>query len=119
MFGVNILFAIFLLSFTYWFKFCTVSRFAAWAEVMFAVNYIIVQQDNLYNILFQIIVGALALMLTFKYFIDRFPLCSVALVWRFIKSVLEKRSCSKGMDLWEQKTYHKIQMKYYDKPHHG
>lgn len=108
-FGTNVLFAIFLMAFTYWFKFCEVSRYAAVAEVLFALNYVIVQQDNLYNIMFQVIVGIIALLLTFKYYIKRFPLCSLALVIRFIKSVTEARSCKKGMDLWEKKTYHTIQ----------
>lgn len=114
MFGVNIMFAVFLLCFTYWFKFCSVSRYAAWAEILFAANYIIIQQDNLYNILFQIIVGVLALILTFKYFITKFPLCSVALVVRFIKSVTVTKSCSKGLDLWERKTYQTIQMQRHE-----
>jgi len=114
MFGVNILFAIFLLCFTYWFKFCAVSRYAAWAEILFAVNYLIVQQDNLYNILFQVIVGSLALMLTFRYFITRFPLCSLALVCRFIRSVTQTGSCSKGLNMWERRTYQTIKTHYHE-----
>lgn len=111
-FGVNILFAVFLLCFTYWFKFCAVSRYSAWAEILFAANYMIIQQDNLYNIMFQLIVGALAMILTFRYFIIKFPLCTIALVWRFFKSVTKEKSCSKGMDLWERKTYHTIVKNY-------
>lgn len=112
LFGVNFLFALFLLSFTYWFKFCAVSRYSAWAEILFAINYLVVQQDNLYNILFQIIVGLMALILTSRYFMKKFPLCSLALVWQFLKSVTKKRSCSKGMELWEKKIYHKIESNY-------
>lgn len=108
-FGTNVLFAVFLLAFTYWFKFCAVSRYSAWAEVLFAVNYLIVQQDNLYNIMFQVIVGSIALLLTIRYLVRRFPLCSVALVIRFIHSVFEKKSCSKGLERWEKRTYHIIQ----------
>lgn len=108
-FGCNMLFAIFLLSFTYWFKFCSVSRATAWAELLFALNFLIVQEDNLYNILFQVIVGSIALFLTSKYFVKKFPLCSLALVWTFVRSVTHTKSCSKGMDLWEKHTYHKIQ----------
>lgn len=107
-FGTNILFALFLVAFTHWFKFCAVSRYAAWGELAFGLNYMIVQEDNLYNILFQVIVGVIVLLLTFREFVKRFPLCSVALVWDFFKSVTAKRSCSKGMELWENKTYHKI-----------
>jgi hypothetical protein len=112
-FGVNLLFALFLLAFTYWFNFCSVSRYAAWAEVLFAINYLIVQQDNLYNIMFQIIIGVLAIILTFKYYIKKFPLCSVALITRFLKSfVNSKGDCQKAADMWEQKTYNKIQSNY-------
>lgn len=108
LFGVNGLFALFMLAFTYWFKFCEVSRFAAWAEILFAGNYLIVQQDNLYNIMFQVIIGSIAILLTFRYFIKRFPLCSLALIWRFLDSVGKTKSCKKGMDLWEKRTYNTI-----------
>lgn len=114
-FGTNALFSLFLLAFTYWFKFCAVSRYAAWAEVLFAANYLIVQQDNLYNILFQVIVGIISLILTFRYFVRRSPLCSVALVWSFIKSVTQAKSCKRGMDVWEEKTYLTIQKKYHER----
>lgn len=113
LFGVNLFFALFLVGFTYWFKFCAVSRYSAWAEILFAANYLIVQQDNLYNIMFQVIIGTLALMLTFRHFIKKFPLCSIALLLSFIKSVAKKRSCRRGMDLWEQKTYLTIQKQYH------
>jgi hypothetical protein len=114
-FGVNVLFAFFLLAFTYWFKFCAVSRYAAWAEVLFAVNFLIVQEDNLYNIMFQVIVGIIALLLTLRYFVKRFPLCSLALIWTFLGSVTKKRSCSKGLDLWKNVTYDTIKSQYYER----
>ena len=110
-FGTNVLFALFLLAFTYWFRFCAVSRYSAWAEILFALNYMVVQQDNLYNIIFQIIVGITALLLTTRFFIHKFPLCSIALVLRFFESVTKERSCRKGLDMWEKRTYHVIQTK--------
>lgn len=112
LFGVNLFFALFLLAFTYWFKFCAVSRYAAWAEILFAANYLIVQEDSLYNVLFQVIVGTAAIALTFRYFIVRFPLCKVALLWSFLTSIATKGSCTKGLELWEQKTYSKIKATY-------
>ena len=112
LFGVNALFALFLLSFTYRFKFCAVSRYSAWAEVLFAFNFLIVQQDNLYNIMFQVIVGSLALVLTVRHFVYKFPLCSLSLVLLFIKSAGSAKSCTKGMEIWEQKTYKTIQARY-------
>jgi len=113
--GVNVLFAFFMLAFTYWFKFCAVSRFSAWAEVLFAINFLIVQEDNLYNIMFQVIVGTLALLLTLRYFVNRFPLCSIALIWTFLISVAKKQSCSKGLDLWENRTYQTIKSQHYER----
>lgn len=65
--GTNGLFAIFLVLFTFRFRFCRLSRWAAVAECLFALNYAIVKEDSLYNILFQIIVGSIALLLTVKY----------------------------------------------------
>lgn len=114
MFGVNFLFALFLVGFTHWFRFCAVSRYSAWAEILFAINYLIVQQDSLYNILFQVIVGTIALLLTSRYFVKKFPLCSVALVWSFIKSCTKQKSCVRGMDMWEKQTYLTIKKKYHE-----
>ena len=107
-FGTNMLFAVFLLSFTYWFKFCAVSRAAAWVELAFGIFFMIVQEDNIYNIMFQVIVGIVSLLFTFRYFIKKFPLCSLALVYTFLRSVTHTGSCSKGMELWEKHTYHTI-----------
>lgn len=100
-FGTNVLFAVFLVVFTYMFKFCTISRWAAFAELAFAANYMIVKQDNLYNILFQIIVGVVAIFLTFWGYIKKFPLCKLSLVINFLRSVMQKRSCEKGIDHWK------------------
>ena len=107
-FGCNMFNAAFFVLFTWYFDFCAVSRAAAVAELLFGINFMIVQQDNLYNILFQVIVGTAALILTFRYYIQKFPLCSLALVWTFIRSVTHTGSCSKGLELWEKHTYHTI-----------
>lgn len=69
--GTNVLVVLFFLSFTFLFKFCEVSKWAAIAEGLFALNNLIVQEDNLYNILFQVIVGLLAIILTFNYYIKK------------------------------------------------
>lgn len=100
-FGVNVLFAVFLVIFTYMFKFCAVSRYAALGELAFAINYLIIKEDNLYNIMFQIIVGVIAILLTFRHFIKKFPLCRLSLLVTFIGSVIEKGDCKKGIEKWE------------------
>lgn len=100
-FGTNALVAVFLLALTYGLSFCEISRAAAWAEMAFALNYAIVQQDNLYNILFQVIVGVIAIIVTFRQYIKRFPMCRVSLLVRFYHLVLKKRSCEEGFSKWE------------------
>jgi hypothetical protein len=68
--GTNVFFSVFLLVFTFTFKFCGISKAAAIAECSFALFYLIFQRDDIYNILFQVIVGTLAILLTF-YFISK------------------------------------------------
>lgn len=99
--GTNVLFALFLVAFTFSFGFCQVSRLAAVAELMFAVNYLVIQQDNLYNVMFQVIVGTIALAATVIYYSRSFPLHLFSLPVNFLKSVLKKKSCAKGMKQWE------------------
>lgn len=112
-FGVNMMIGIFFVVFTWGFKFCYVSRWAAVAELLFGFNYMIVQQDNLYNILFQITVGLIALSMTFWYYIKRFPLCRLSLIVSFLQRVIRRRSCEKGIENWKQYI-----MKHYDYNRH-
>ena len=107
-FGTNLFFAVFLIGITQWFRFCAISRYAAFAQLSFAIFYILIKEDNIYNIMFQIVVGSFALALTFRYFVIKFPLCKVSLVISFFKSVLKTGSCEKGLDRWQRITYHKI-----------
>lgn len=107
LFGTNLLFALFLLAFTI--RMCRISKYAAVAQVLFAANYLIIQEDSLYNIMFQIIVGVLSLVATFKHVVKKYPLCKAALLWTFIVSVVEKNGdCYKGIELWEHKIYNTI-----------
>ena len=101
-FGTNVLFAILLVTYTQMWNFCAVSRWAAIAELFFAVNYMIVKQDNMYNIMFQVIVGTIAIGLTFRHYIKKFPLCRLGLFVRFIHDVTTKGSCKKGIEKWER-----------------
>jgi len=101
-FGTNVLFAFFLLAFTFMFRFCAVSRWAAIAEAMFAINYLAVKEDNMYNIMFQIIIGTIAVLLTFWHYIKKFPLCRMSLLVGFFGSVIKKGNCNKGLEDWER-----------------
>lgn len=100
--GTNVLFSFFMLAFTFSFRFCAVSRWAAIAEVLFGLNYLIIQQDNLYNIIFQIIVGLISLWLTYRYFTIKFPLCRISLLHKFFSYTILTGSCAKGLESWEQ-----------------
>jgi len=119
MFGTNVLFAVFLFLFTFSFKFCDISRWAATAELLFAANYIIVQEDNLYNILFQVIVGLVAIGLTFSKYVRKFPDCRLAR-WveyyrtfgRFFRAAVGEKSCKKGFERWEKENQIKYSKRY-------
>lgn len=100
--GTNIGFAIYLVAFTWMFNFCAVSRASAVAELAFGINWFFVREDNLYNILFQIIVGLIALYLTYRYFIRKFPLCRISLLHKFFGAVFLTGSCYKGLDRFER-----------------
>ncbi len=103
-FGTNVLFALFLLVFCFMFRMCAVSRWAAGAELLFAVNYMVVQQDNLYNIMFQVIVGALAIIATFWHYVKKFPLCRLSHWMWFHWLAVKHGSCKKGFEAWERHT---------------
>lgn len=97
-FGVNVFIALMLVAMTQLLKFCSVSRWAALAELFFAVNYLIVQQDNLYNIMFQIIIGTIAIIATFFHYIKKFPGCNLSVGAEFIKSAFKSGSCTKSLE---------------------
>lgn len=111
--GTNVFFAIFLVAFTFSFNFCAVSRWCAIGECLFAINYLVIQEDNLYNILFQVIVGIIALILTFRHFIKKFPLCDISLFSKFIGFACIAGSCSKGLDKWERETKSTLKQNYH------
>jgi len=117
--GTNILFSFFLLAFTFSFNFCRISRFSAIAECMFGLNYLIVQQDNLYNILFQVIVGVIFLILTYLHFINKFPLCKLSLIHKLFASLLASLftngSCAKGIDNYQKNIESTVKQAHYAK----
>lgn len=116
-FGVNMMFGIFMVAFVHWFKFCTISRFSAWAELLFGVNFLVVQQDNLYNILFQVIVGSVAIAATLVYYARKYPLCSLSLLMSFISSMFTTRSCEDAFRKWDDKTESKVHQKLFSHRH--
>lgn len=117
-FGTNVMFAFFLLAFTFMFDFCYISRAAAITQCLFALIYLIIQEDNLYNILFQIIAGAAVIIGTFWQYIKKFPLCRLSLLIGFLNSVFSTGSCSKGYDKWKEQISNEISKQYrYENTH--
>ena len=100
--GTNILFAVFLVAFTFTFRFCSVSKWAALAELAFGLFYLIRQKDDVYNVGIQIIVGVIALIATFWHYIKKFPLCKMSLVAGLLGSVAKTGSCKKGLEQWDR-----------------
>jgi hypothetical protein len=99
--GVNMMIGIYFVVMTWTLKFCYISRWAAIAEILFGINYMVIQQDNLYNIVFQITIGMVAIIITSWHYIKRFPLCRLSLLVHFIQSVAKKGSCEKGIENWK------------------
>jgi len=118
LFGTNVYFALFLIILTFSIKACSVSKWAAIAECAFAVNYMVIQQDNLYNILFQVIVGVLAIFATFYHFIRKFPLCRLSLLAKFYKKLI-KSGCNwnKAFEAWQKDLDNKLEKQYHEFKH--
>lgn len=114
-FGTNGLYALCLLSTTFTFRLCKISRAAAIAECAFALLWVVRPTDDRYNILFQIIVGLTALAFTFRNYMDKFPLCRMSLLVSFINSVVKKRSCEKGLNDWDTKVKGLLLKKHHER----
>lgn len=117
--GTNVLFALFLVAFTLMFRFCTISRWAAFAELLFALYYLVIQKDDVYNIVFQITGGAIALIVTGIHYVKRFPLCKLSLLASFFKSMFSTGSCDEAIRDWDKKTETKLENHIFKKRQHG
>lgn len=115
--GTNFLFAFFLLAFTFMFRFCAVSRWAAGAECIFAVIYLIIQQDNAYTVSIQIVVGILAIIATFWHYIKKFPLCNFSVGFHFITHAIRHSNCRKSIDHFDSKIKRAVIKNHHEKGH--
>lgn len=113
-FGTNVFFAMMLVTLTHFLNFCKVSRWAAWAQLAFAINYMIVKQDNLYNIIFQVIIGTIALLFTFRHYIVKYPNCNFSVGLSVLSNAVKDCSCEKSIE----KHSAKVERAYYEKRHH-
>lgn len=107
--GTNLLFSFFLVCFTFMFKFCSISKWAALAEFSFGVFYLLIQRDDVYNILYQMIVGSVAIVITFTSYMKKFPLCTMSLLFSFLGSIFSsKGNCEKAIDLFSENLNKKV-----------
>lgn len=64
LFGINWLMAIFMVAFTFYFKFCSISRVCAVTELLFGVVDLAAKDSPQFNVAVQIIAAAIALLIT-------------------------------------------------------
>lgn len=109
LFGGSLLFALFLVCFTFIFRFCEISRWAAIAELIFGVMALFIHDDGVYNISLQLGIGAFAMLATFRHYIKKFPLCTMSLFFSFIGSIFSsKGNCEKAIDLFSENLNKKV-----------
>jgi len=118
-FGTNVLVSALFIALSYQLRFCKISRVAAWTELAFAINWVIIKEDNLYNILFQVIGGTAALIATYLHFINKFPLCKLSLIHKLFASLFASLftggGCEKGIDNYQKNIESTIKQAQYAK----
>lgn len=63
-FGLNWVTAAFMIAFTFYFRFCSISRVCAVAEGLFSIGDFFIRDNEFYNIFLQVLGGGLALLIT-------------------------------------------------------
>ena len=87
-FGTNIMFSVFLIALTHTLKFCSISRVSAYTEFAYGLFYLVIKDDGVYNVLFQVVTGVAALLWTFRVYIRKYPLCRLSMMATFIWGVV-------------------------------
>ena len=64
--GFSLILLIPLVAVAFLFKFCIPSRICAIAQIIMTILWIIIQEDNVYNITSQLIISSVALMFTYN-----------------------------------------------------
>lgn len=113
--GGSLIFSLFLVLYTSCFKFCSVSKLTAYMQLIIAVSYLVIQNDNIYNIIFQTIIMILALIFTFYLYIKKNPNCAISLylkarfytakLWEQFLLSLSKHNfnCERALNDYQQK----------------
>lgn len=63
-FGTNLLASFLMMAVTFYFKFCSISRACAVAQVIFCVTYLLIPTKDDYNLALQMILGVAAILFT-------------------------------------------------------
>ena len=64
--GSSIVYLICMIAVVFLLKFCTPSRICAIAQLILSILWLVIQEDNIYNITAQITIGTIALLFTIK-----------------------------------------------------
>lgn len=109
LFGGSFMTALVFVCFTFVFKFCEISKWAAVAQLIFAGMALFIHDDGVYNISLQLGIGTVAMIATFRHYIKKFPLCTMSLFVSFIGSIFaSKGNCEKAVDLFENNLNKKV-----------
>ena len=118
--GVNLMTALFMAAICFFFNFCRVSRAAAVAEILFALNDVLVKNDDVYNIVFQVIIGMAALSVTVLLYMKKFPRCNISIAVDYFKNVVvRKGDCGKALGDWERDQHQYLKAKYERNTYHN
>lgn len=77
--GTSLILSVFLVIYTSYFKFCSISKITALTQLLMSIVYLVIQDDSIYNIIFQITVMFISLILTLYLYIKKFPKCNISL----------------------------------------
>jgi hypothetical protein len=104
--GQSVVPSLVMLALSYSFDFCSVSRFAAWAQVVNCVLYIAIKEDNVYNVSLQYITLCVALIATLYAYTRKFPNCRVSYLWSFMRKLIKHGSCTRSLIDFKEERYH-------------
>jgi len=91
--GTSLIYSVFFVVYTFYYRFCSVSRITACVQFIFALVYFFYKKDDVYNISFQWGFGFLALLFTSFFYVKKYPNCKFSL---YIKAKIYT------IKLWEQ-----------------
>lgn len=98
LFGQTVLFGLLMSIYTNLFRFCFVSRYAAYAQLFNSLAYIVIKSDNVYNIVLQIVTLSLAITFTAHYCIVKHPECTLAHIKNVTLKLFKTGDCMKALE---------------------